>query len=259
MRNQQSRNTGQRHTAGMGLFKRSKGRGQVVLLPDVDSEVTARGHVYFQNELRSIGEKRREFRLVPDPRNEVDPDTVNIYDGTTRVGWIGRGRTHDNRAYGVALKPALRKGGEVRVVGNVRRDIGPGIDYEWSIDLRAPDPIKAASILGGAWVVQRHIGVKLTRDKDTSEAVARLLTRYGGAKHLNGGTLTAELTPSGEYKGQVRLRCEVAGEVVGHAAACTIVDRPEVFRGAASGPVQAQVVIRDFKGTPWSAATAIMD
>ena len=89
----------------MGLFKRSKGQG--VLLPDVDSEVTARGQVYFQTELRSIGEKRREFRLVPDRRNEVDPDTVDIYDGTTRVGWIGKGRAHDNRAYGEALKLAL--------------------------------------------------------------------------------------------------------------------------------------------------------
>jgi hypothetical protein len=244
----------------MGLFKRSKSKNQGVLLPDVDSDVTARGHVYFQSELRSIGEKRREFRLVPDPRNEVDPDTVNIYDGTTRVGWIGKGRAHDNCAYGDALKLALTKVSEVRVVGIVRRVAGPGIEYEWSIDLRAPDPITAASILGGGApkIVRRRIDVKLTRDKDTCEAVARLLARHG-ATHLDGGTLIAELSPSGKYKGQVRLRCEVAGEVVGHAAASTLTDIPEVFRAAASGPVLAQVVIGDFDGTPWSAATALTD
>lgn len=250
----------------MGLFKhivsmsKSHSESQGVLLPDADSGVTARGHVYFQNELRSIGEKRREFRLVPDPHNDVDPDTVNIFDGATRVGWIGKGRANDNRAYGAALKVALPKVGEVRVVGNVRREVGPGVEYEWSIDLRAPDPITAASILGGGSpkIVRRRIDVKLARDKDTREAVARLLARHG-ATHLDGGTLTAELTPSGKYKGQIRLRCEVAGEVVGHAAASTATDIPEVFSGAASGPVQAQVVIRDFNGTPWSAATALMD
>ena len=111
---------------------------------------------------------------------------------------------------------------------------------------------------GQGVTLQRHIGVNLTRDKDTREAVARLLTRHG-QMHLDGGTLTAELTPSGKDKGRVRLRCEVAGEVVGHAAASTITDRPEVFRRAASGPVEAQVVIRDFNGTPWSAATALLD
>lgn len=131
----------------MGLFRRSRGQGQGVLLPEVDSDVTARGRVYFQKELRSIGETRHEFRLVPDPRNEADPDTVNIYDGKTWVGWIGKGQTHDNRAYGDALRLALPQVGEVRVVGIVRRNIGAGTEQGWSIDLRAPDPVTAASFL----------------------------------------------------------------------------------------------------------------
>ena len=68
-------------------------------------------------------------------------------------------------------------------------------------------------------IVRHRIDVKLTRDKNSRETVARLPARHG-AKHLDGGTLIAELTPSGRYKGQVRLWCEVAGEVIDHAAAC---------------------------------------
>lgn len=243
----------------MGLFKRSKGSGGV-LLPDVESGVQARGHVYFQDELRRIGEKRREFRLVPDPGNEHDPDTVAVYDGDTRVGWLGAGRAHDNRAYGDVLKQALPKVGEVRAVGRVRRERGPGIQYEWSIDLRAPNPVAAATILGvePPKIGLPQIDVKLTRDKATREAVARLLAQHGAAQ-LDGAALVSELTPSGKYKGYVRLRCEVAGEIVGYATAATVTDIPEVFKRAAAGPIRARVVIRDYDGTPWSAATALME
>jgi len=240
----------------MGLFKHSRG----VVLPDVRSDVQARGHVYFQDELRSIGQKRHEFRLVPDPSNEHYPDTVNIYDGETRVGWLGVGRAHDNRAYGEVLKQALPKVVEVRVVGNVRRQRGPGIQYEWSIDLRAPDPATAATILGvkppKAELLQ--VDVKLTRDKASREAVGRLLVK-DGATQLDNGRLVSELTPSGKYKWQVRLRCEVAGEIVGHATAAMATEIPEVFKRAALGPVRARVVIRYFNETPYSAATAFMD
>jgi|ERR1035438_4495644 hypothetical protein len=137
----------------MGLFHHVKGLG--LLLPEADSDVKACGRVYFQKELRRIGETRREFRLVPDPRNEADdprneadPGTVNIYDGKTWVGWIGKGRAHhDNCAYADALKLALLTVDEVRVVGRVRRNDSPAVEYKWSIDLRAPDPDAAAGIL----------------------------------------------------------------------------------------------------------------
>jgi hypothetical protein len=83
--------------------------------------------------------------------------------------------------------------------------------------------------------------------------------RDTGATHLDGGTRIAELTPSGKYNGQILLRCEVAGEVVGHAATSTLTDIPGLVRAAASGPVPAQVAIGDFDGTPWSGATALTD
>jgi len=238
----------------MGLFRRSTG----VLLPEVESHVRARGEVYFQDELKHIGAKRRELRLVPDPRNQVSPDTVNIYDGDTLVGWLGVGNEHDNRAYSAVLAHALPRVGEVRVVGHVRRGTLPGA--KWDIDLRAPDPVTAATILGvdPPRIDRRSIDVTLTRDAAAREAVARLLAKHG-ATNLEGARLVSELTPSGKYKGHVRLRCEVDGEVVGYAAATSTTDVPQVFKRVASGPVAARVVIRDYDGNPWSAATALMD
>jgi hypothetical protein len=141
----------------MRLFHHVKGVG--LLMPEADSDVKAGGRVYFQKALRRIGETRHEFRLVPDMHKQADPGTVNIYDGKTWVGWIGKGRALDNRAYRDALKLALPKVAEVRVVGIVRRNEDPGIDHGWSIDLRAPDPIAAARILSGrsTKVVRRRI------------------------------------------------------------------------------------------------------
>ena len=92
-------------------------------------------------------------------------------------------------------------------------------------------------------IVPHRIDVKLTRDKDTGEAVARLPARHGA--NISTGHAHSRTDPSGTYNGQVRLWCEVAGEVIDHAAACR--------------PVHANVVIGDFDGTPWLAATALMD